>query len=80
MKFAEKLYHQTSEIRKSGYHIESIWMCWSDWNRLQRDFKELEMGEISAEGDMPITKRKWKNTKEHQARDKKERHFEGIKH
>lgn len=79
MKFAEKLYLQVKEKQKEGFHFESIWMTWNTFQLLTKQFKELEMGEVSAKGDMPITKRSWKESKEYQTRTKKERHLEGVK-
>ena len=79
MKFAEKLYSQVKELQKQGFHIESCWMTWNTHQKLKKEFLEMEMGEVSAEGDMPIHTRKWKEGKEYKSTTKKERHFEGIK-
>lgn len=79
MKFAETLYWTVKNHQKAGNHIESIWMTWNTYQLLQKQFLELELGEVSAAGDIPIHKRSWKETKEHKAKTKKEKYQSAVK-
>lgn len=79
MKLAEKIYWEVKELQKNDFHIESLWLTGNTFKQLKNEFLQMEMGEVSEQGDMPIHKEKWKEGKEYHATTRKERHMEGIK-